>query len=57
MRLTKTAALKEINSAKSLDTFRVSVDDANRNKTVKEMQKEIESRKRNARDFVVIIIN
>ena len=57
MRLTKTAALKEINSAKSLDTFRVSVDDANRNKTVQEMQKEIESKKRNARDFVVIIVN
>jgi hypothetical protein len=57
VRLTKTAALKEINSAKSLDTFRVSVDDANRNKTVQEIQKEIESKKRNAQDFVVIIIH
>jgi len=57
MRLTKTAAIKDINSSRSIDAYRLSTDDLNRNQTIKDLQKEIDKRVRGTKDFTIILVD
>lgn len=57
MKITKPAAVKDINSSRSIDAVRVSFDDLNRNKTTKDLQKEIDKRVRGTKDFTIIIVD
>ena len=57
MKINKSAAVKDINSSRSIDAVRVSFDDLNRNKTTKDLQKEIDKRVRGTKDFTIIIVD
>ena len=57
MRITKPAAVKDINSSRSIDAVRVSFDDLNRNQTVKDLQREIDKRVRGTKDFTIILVD
>lgn len=57
MRLTKTAAIKDINSFRFIDAYRLSTDDLNRNQTIKDLQKEIDKRVRGTKDFTIILVD
>ena len=57
MKITKPAAVKDINSSRSIDAVRVSFDDLNRNQTIKDLQREIDKRVRGTKDFTIIIVD
>ena len=57
MKITKPAAVKHINSSRSIDAVRVSLDDLNRNQTIKDLQKEIDKRVRGTKDFTIILVD
>ena len=56
MKITKPAVLKDINSSRSVDAVRISVDDINRNQAIKDLQKEMDKRSRGNKDFTVIFV-
>ena len=57
MKITKPAAVRDINSSRSIDAVRVSLDDLNRNQTIKDFQKEIDKRVRGTKDFTIIMVD
>ena len=57
MKITKPAAVRDINSSRSIDAVRVCLDDLNRNQTIKDLQKEIDRRVRGTKDFTIILVD
>ena len=56
MKITKPAVLRDINSSRSVDAVRISIDDINRNQTIKDLHKEMDKRSRGTKDFTVIFV-
>jgi hypothetical protein len=56
MRLTKPAVIKQINQSRSVDAIRVSVDDTNQKKLIKDIKSELDKRMRTKKDFTIILI-
>ena len=56
MRVSKPAATRYISSSKTVDAIRITNDDLNKSKTIKDVQKQIEQRTRGNKDIVVMLI-
>ena len=56
MRVSKSAATRYISSSKTVDAIRITNDDLNKSKTIKDVQKQIEQRTRGNKDIVVMLI-
>jgi hypothetical protein len=56
MKITKPAVLRDINSSRSIDAVRISIDDINRNQTIKDLHKEMDKRSRGNKDFTLIFV-